>query len=524
MYSVTQKELLSECFGTVNFTVYADFNCPFCYALNERIFAMDLDHTVDFRLIQHAPETHSKRGSLELLSELTIEVAEVRRRLPATEINIPTLRPNSAAATSLVYAIGRDDPVEAARLRRAIYRALWVDGQDISNPDILAFVLLELDIELPLQRNLSNDELNAWQSEWANNAEFDRNLPVVISQSGETVIGFLFQPELDAFLESGSMVSDKVVDDIWQPQKRQRILVLDNDAQSLRMIVEQMHDAQVEVVEDFIGLIANARNLGMPDLLMVNASFIENVSGSDWWRNVTNSDPSPATPIIHILDEQTPEAEAAAFETGAADVIAKPFHPKLLRSRINSHLQAHRSQQKIIKNSQLDALTSIGNQREFDSKLSREWSRNARAGTSLAMLMIDVDKLRAFNDTYGHFQGDDCLVTVAQELSNCVRRCEDLVARYKGGLFTVLLPGVDVEGALIVAQDCVQAILDARIPHPASSVAPHVTLSIGATAMLPIHGTSHTLIIEQAENALYQAKQNYSNAVCVFDQKSCFPI
>ena len=134
------------------------------------------------------------------------------------------------------------------------------------------------------------------------------------------------------------------------------------------------------------------------------------------------------------------------------------------------------------------------------------------------MLMIDIDKLRAYTDTYGHFQADDCLVTVAQELNHCVRRCEDLVARYKGGLFTVLLPGVEVEGALTVAQDCVQAIMDARIPHPASSVAPHVTLSIGVAAMVPIHGTSHNLIIEQAENALYQAKQKHSVAVCAFDQ------
>ena len=334
------------------------------------------------------------------------------------------------------------------------------------------------------------------------------------------MIGFLLQPELDAFLESGSVVSDKIVDDAWQPQKRQRILVLDNDAQSLRMIVEQMHDAQVEVVEDFIGLIAHARNLGMPDLLIVNASFIENVSGSDWWRNSTNSDPSPATPIIHILDKHTPETEAAAFEAGAADIIAKPFHPKLLRSRLNSHLLARRSQQQLIIGSHVDALTSICNQRVFDSQLSREWSRNARAGTSLALLMIDVDKLRAFNDTYGHLHGDDCLVTVAQELVYCMRRCDDLVARYKGGLFTALLPGVEIEGARTVAHDCARAVIDAQIPHPASSVASHVTLSIGVAAMVPMHEKSFTLVVEQAENALYQAKQKHSSAVCAFDQST----
>jgi diguanylate cyclase (GGDEF)-like protein len=518
--SAKQKERLFQCFGKVSFTIYADFKCAFSYALNERIFAMNLDHWVDFRLIQRAPEIRNKRGSLELLNELTTEVAEVRRRLPSTEINIPMFRPSSAAASSLVYAIGRGDPIEAARLRRRIYRALWVDGQDISDPGILASLLQELDIELPSRDNLSNEELISWQSEWDNNTEFDRNLPVIISECGETVIGFLLEPELDAFLESGSLVSDKIANGLWRPQKRQRLLVLDNDAKSLRMIVEQMHDTQIEVVEDFIGLIAQARNLGMPDLLMVNSSFIEKFNRSDWWRNSTNSDPDPAIPIIHILDSQTPEAEAAAFAAGATDIIARPFHPKLLRSRLNSHLQARRSQQQMKNITRIDTLTSISNHNDFYSQLSAEWSRAARSGNSLALLMLDVDRLRAYNDTYGHLRGDDCLVAIAKLLGNRVRRCEDLVARYKGGMFAALLPGVEVDGALKVARDCRQAVAEAKITHPASSVAPYVTISIGVAAMVPMHEQSCTLIIEQVEIALYRAKQMSCNTVCAFEEKA----
>lgn len=519
MNSATQKARLFEYSGKVSFTVYADFKCPFCYALNERIFAMNLDHWIDFRLIQQAPEINHHRGSLELLSELTSEVAEVRRRLPSTEINIPMFRPSSAAASALVYAIGRDDPIEAARLRRRIYRALWVDGEDISDPGTLASLLQELDIELPSHDNLSNEELTAWQSEWANNTEFNRNLPVIISESGETVIGFLLEPELAAFLESGSLTSDNAATGLWPPQKRQRILVLDNDAKSLRMIVEQMHDTQIEVVEDFIGLIAHTRNLGMPDLLIVSSSFIKNVSGSDWWRNSTNSDPDPAIPIIHILDNQTSEAETAAFDAGASDIIARPFHPKLLRSRLKSHLQARRSKQLIKSFTRVDALTSICSHREFHLQLSAEWSRGARAGSSLALLLIDIDKLRAYNDTYGHLSGDDCLVAVAQLLGNCLQRSEDLMARYKGGMFAALLPGVEVDSALKVAQDCLQAVTDAKITHPASPIASYVTVSIGVAAMVPMFEKSCTLIIEQVEIALYQAKQMDGIPVCAFGEK-----
>jgi len=190
MTESTHREWLHECFDALDFTVYADFNCPFCYALNERLFALGLENRVDFRLIQHKPEANRDKIDLTVLSELTTEVAEVRRRLPSVEINIPMFRPNTAPPTALVYKISREDPFQAVQLRRRIYRALWVDGQDISDADLLASLLLDLDIELSSTKvALSNADLCAWQSEWENNIEFDRQLPILISESGETAIG-----------------------------------------------------------------------------------------------------------------------------------------------------------------------------------------------------------------------------------------------------------------------------------------------------------------------------------------------
>ncbi len=518
MISATQKERLYECFGVVEFTVYADFNCPFCYALNERLFALGREDRVDFRLVQQLPDARSDQVNLESLSALSAEVAEVRRRVPSIEINLPMIRPNTAPPTALLYKVSKDDPFQAVQLRRRIYQALWIDGQDISDPDLLASLLLDLDIVLASTRvALNSEELSAWQSEWANNTEFDRHLPVVISECGETVIGPLLEPELNAFLESGSLVSDEAIGGLSRPPSRQRILVLDNHAPSLRVILEQMHDAQVELVEDFIGLIAYVRNLGIPDLLLVNTALIGDVRGRDWWRNSTNLDPDPPIPIIHILDKPTAAKEASAFETGATDIIARPFLPKLLRTRLNTHLQARRLQQLTKGFTRVDTLTSIGNRREFDSRLSSEWGRSARSGEPLALLMIDIDRLRAYNDSHGHLRGDECLATVAQLIGSCLQRSGDMVARYGGGSFAALLPGIEVECALRVARNCYQAIAGANISHPASSVAPHVTASIGVAAMVPLLDHSGTLLIEQAETALYQAKRQRLNPVCAFD-------
>ena len=278
-----------------------------------------------------------------------------------------------------------------------------------------------------------------------------------------------------------------------------------------------MRDAQVEVVGEFTALVASAVNFGMPDLVIVNTVLLGGIDSTDWWRNSTDSDLEAAVPVIFVSDDKSTEAEVSAFENGAADFIAKPFHPRVLRARLNMHLQARRSQQQLNNIARVDALTSVCNRREFDMRLLAEWGRGARADQTLSLLMIDVDKFKEYNDHHGHLRGDDCLVTVAQILENCMQRPGDLIARYGGEEFVALLPEAELDGALTVAQDCLDKVLAAKIPHVTSSVAPYVTVSIGVAAMLPIYEKSCTLLIEQADIALYQAKQGGRNRICRFD-------
>jgi len=501
-----------------DFVVYADFNCPFCYALNERLHAMAMDLRVDFRTVQHAPSISSSQAGFEVLSELTREIAELRRRSPSVEINAPLFRPNSGPASILVNAVRKRNPVQAGQLRRAVFRALWVDNRDISDPSVLAELLAELDIEAPDAQASGTAELDAWQDAWGGNPDFDRNIPIVISDSGEMVVGFPLEPELDAFLQTGSMVSERTATASREQEERQRILVLDNDLHSLQTIVTQMRDVQVEVVGSFAELVAVALNHGMPDLVIVDTALLGGVEGTDWWRNSTDTDLEAAVPVIFLSDENTTQAEVDAFEAGAADFIAKPLHPRVLQARLNMHLQARRSQQQLNNIARIDALTSVCNRREFDMRLLSEWGRGARAGHSLALLMIDVDKFKQYNDHHGHLRGDDCLVQVARILEDCMQRSGDLVARYGGEEFVALLPEADLEGAMKVALDCLESVLEAKIPHVTSSVAPYVTVSIGVAAMEPIYDKSCTLLIEQADVALYQAKQGGRNRVVSFGE------
>ncbi|MDD0815630.1 diguanylate cyclase [Curvibacter sp. HBC28] len=155
-----------------------------------------------------------------------------------------------------------------------------------------------------------------------------------------------------------------------------------------------------------------------------------------------------------------------------------------------------------------DGLTGIHNRRSFDEAMAREWMRCQRHQLPLALLLVDIDHFKRYNDHYGHLAGDDCLRRVAQVLIGDVRRSGELVARYGGEEFVILLPGSTEDGAREVAQRCLERMRTENIPHVASLTSSRLTMSIGVASCQPdARGQPHALI-NAADAALYQAKQN----------------
>jgi len=165
-----------------------------------------------------------------------------------------------------------------------------------------------------------------------------------------------------------------------------------------------------------------------------------------------------------------------------------------------------------------DALTGIPNRRSFDIASEREWEIALREQRSLSLLLLDVDFFKRYNDTYGHESGDQCLKTVAHAIRDTMLRPADLAARYGGEEFVVLMPDTDAAGAAEVAERILQAVDACGIPHASSSAAPHVTVSIGITTLLPVPGQPLKDAIRQADEALYQAKENGRRQFRVFRQ------
>ncbi len=164
-----------------------------------------------------------------------------------------------------------------------------------------------------------------------------------------------------------------------------------------------------------------------------------------------------------------------------------------------------------------DALTRLANRRRFDAVWLDEWQRALRQATPLAVIMLDVDHFKAYNDHYGHQQGDECLRRVGEVLLTTVRRAGELVARYGGEEFVVVLPGTSVIHAMAVAESIRANIQAAGIAHAHSGVAAVVTVSLGVAVGIPTQGDAPDALVHAADAALYRAKDQGRNRVVLSD-------
>lgn len=167
----------------------------------------------------------------------------------------------------------------------------------------------------------------------------------------------------------------------------------------------------------------------------------------------------------------------------------------------------------LIELSYVDAVTSIPNRRRFDELLVAEWKRSVRAALPLAVVMIDIDWFKDFNDSYGHQRGDDCLRQVAAALADGLSRTGDAIARYGGEEFAVILPATDLEGARRVAELLRRRVQALGIPNQASLYSGVVTVSCGVAAIEPNLATDAHVLVAAADRALYEAKKTGRNRV-----------
>lgn len=214
-----------------------------------------------------------------------------------------------------------------------------------------------------------------------------------------------------------------------------------------------------------------------------------------------------------LLMSSDPDLQIRALQIFlmAAMLMALPISVVLLEREAFAQ-QLQDSYKKMELQAHLDSLTGVANRRRFDETLEREWQRAMREETPMALLMVDADVFKDFNDFYGHQAGDEVLRRLAETMHRVVQRPTDLVARYGGEEFVILLPGVDETGTRHIAEQIRSAILIEKIAHVKSPVG-FVTVSVGCWSMIPAADSHPSQLIGHADAALYAAKNNGRNRV-----------
>lgn len=259
--------------------------------------------------------------------------------------------------------------------------------------------------------------------------------------------------------------------------------------------------------------------------------------GTDGLTLVRRYRENPGTrdiPIIVLSTKEEATMKSAAFAAGANDYLVKLPDTIELVARIRYHSRSYlnllqrdeayralrQSQQQLLEtNLELqrltnsDGLTGLSNRRYFDEYLGAEWRRAQREQTQLALLMIDVDAFKAYNDTYGHVAGDDVLRRVAGVLRDNCARPADLPARFGGEEFAMILPATSAGGARLFAEKVRRAIEALQIPHTGSPTSDVVTISIGGAVIVPEADGESSYLVQAADTGLYQAKRNGRNQV-----------
>lgn len=334
------------------------------------------------------------------------------------------------------------------------------------------------------------------------------------------------------FLQDENLRLKSICENLQQEQANYELIIGENNTNYLRsdmarMELEQIFSAYTDAMwgirEDGIVVRANHAMLQM-----LNKSAEDVIGKPCSALFVDDLCDSLLCPLKRIDEQQTQEqdirlsngeTESRHYLLTSAPLITLDGTPgivaqfKDITDRKKTEQALAEANQRLEKMARIDGLTQIANRRSFDETIEKEWLRLRRDQKPLSLLLGDIDFFKKFNDHYGHQAGDDCLRLVAKALAASVLRPADLAARYGGEEFAILLPEVDIEGALQVGERILAAIRQLGIEHQQSAVSDSVTISLGTATLIPHPNQAPEVLIAQADEALYQAKEQGRNRV-----------
>lgn len=294
---------------------------------------------------------------------------------------------------------------------------------------------------------------------------------------------------------------------------KQTILIVDDMPINIQVMARGLKsDYHIKIATDGQKAIDICMSENPPDLILLDI-MMPVMDGYEVCSTLKKNPKTQNIPIIFVTAKGEVEDETKGLESGAADYITKPFHMPIVKARVNTHINLKRKSDMLEHMLAIDSLTEIPNRRHFDNIFVSEWNRAKRLGTSISLIILDIDYFKKFNDNYGHPAGDECLKLVAQTLKQCIRRSGEIVARYGGEEFAAILPGVGQKDAQNLAEELRNHIESLKILHASSDVADCITISSGVATTSPKDGLEPAEFINAADKMLYEAKSQGRNQV-----------
>ncbi|GBU20820.1 diguanylate cyclase response regulator [Fibrobacteres bacterium R8-0-B4] len=298
--------------------------------------------------------------------------------------------------------------------------------------------------------------------------------------------------------------------------KKLSILIVDDEKSNIDVLTHILRDKyKLFIAKNGEGALKIARD-NLPNLILLDVIMPE-MDGFEVLAQLKASEHTNKIPVIFITGQDSKEAEINGLSKGAVDYITKPFNNMIVDARVNTHMKIVEQMRIIERMSIMDELTELPNRRYFNDQLAREWGRAIRETLSISLLIIDVDKFKVYNDTFGHPQGDTLLHTVAGVFKESLKRPADFVARWGGEEFIMLLPGSDLEGAINVAER-VRSSVESTIIPCIDGTSTSATVSIGVNSERPIIHLPAAGFVSRADKALYEAKESGRNRICVYKE------
>ncbi len=294
---------------------------------------------------------------------------------------------------------------------------------------------------------------------------------------------------------------------------RTRILIVDDIPMNIKVLGEALRkEYAVSLATSGSKALEIASAQPQPDLILLDI-MMPDMDGYEVCRRLKSDARTHAIPIIFVTAKTAMVDEVRGFDLGAVDYISKPFSIPIVMARVKTHLELKRKSDLLEQLTCTDALTNIANRRRLDESLQQEWNRQRRSAAPLSVIFADIDYFKRFNDHYGHQAGDECLMRVAAIFKDSLARSTDFIARYGGEEFVALLPETETKAAMAMAEKMRAHVEQAAIPHTASEIADHVTLSLGVVTAIPTSDDQPEQLLQQADDALYAAKAGGRNRV-----------